>query len=251
MCQNLIHVYRVSPAGTESQLSAITIFVTTGRIQVQGNFCVNWAKEEFPLMLVLVDNTDHSAFTQEKYLGFTLNSSSTDTCITEEESIEPMSNTKLLENNRMEEFSVALEKEVHMLQTENLTVTPGRLSVTTLKELFSDLEKEFVDLKIVIDEQLTKMPDDSEIKDKIKQFDSTLKVQAKSCSDKLDNQQQEINDLRAEVDRLNKTCSKLQEQKKHFRSLENSYNNLQADFNSLKSEHVDLKSMVLSLKEDL
>ena len=85
----LIHFYRVSTAGIESQLSTITIFVTTGRIQVQGNLCMDWFREEFPLMLALVNNTDHAAFTQEKYLGFSLNNSSTD--IRDKEGVEPES----------------------------------------------------------------------------------------------------------------------------------------------------------------
>ena len=88
----------------------------------------------------------------------------------------------------MEEFSAALSKDVNMVPLENLTVTPGRLTVNTLRDRFSTLENEFVDLKLMVDEQFANMPqtDDSEIKDKIKQFDNTLKVQAKSCTDKLE-----------------------------------------------------------------
>ena len=60
-CEKIvIHVYRSTPSGQESQMNAITDFVTTGRIQAQGIHCMDWAKDEFPVLLASVNAQQES-----------------------------------------------------------------------------------------------------------------------------------------------------------------------------------------------
>ena len=114
--------------------------------------------------------------------------------------------------------------------THRVWVSCGRLgTVNALRDEFSRLEREFVELKIFIEdqsEQNTNELDSSVIQDKIKQFDSTLKVRMKTDDGKLLSQQQEIDELRTEITRLNKVNNKLQDQKacisKNLASMENS-----------------------------
>lgn len=52
-----IHLTK-KPSTGEETLVAITVFVTTGRIQVQGKKFEEWGKYEFPPLLDIVDNDD-------------------------------------------------------------------------------------------------------------------------------------------------------------------------------------------------
>ena len=160
---------------------------------------------------------------------------------------------------RIQEFSKSLDLETESVQAEQLTVSPGRLgTVNALRDEFSRLEREFVELKIFIEdqsEQNTNELDSSVIQDKIKQFDSTLKVRMKTDDGKLLSQQQEIDELRTEITRLNKVNNKLQDQKacisKNLASMENSNQWLRKEHYELKNDLNELKQIVFKLREDM
>ena len=51
----VIHLVEITPALEEEVLVAITVFITTGRIQVQGKGIEDWNKHEFPVLLECVN----------------------------------------------------------------------------------------------------------------------------------------------------------------------------------------------------
>ena len=51
-CEKLvIHLVEITPASEEEVLVAITVFITTGRIQVQGKRIEDWNAHKFPVLL--------------------------------------------------------------------------------------------------------------------------------------------------------------------------------------------------------
>ena len=54
-CDKIIIHLLADSSTTEEQLIAITVFVTTGRIQVQGNKFEEWSIYEFPVLLNIVN----------------------------------------------------------------------------------------------------------------------------------------------------------------------------------------------------
>ena len=112
----------------------------------------------------------------------------------------------------IEEFSKSLHTETESVQAEQLTISPGRLWDNALRDEFSRLEREFVELKLFTEDKDGKSTDEfkcSFIQDKIKQFDSTIKMNAKTSDEKTLSQQQEIDALRAKITRLNEANNKL------------------------------------------
>ena len=113
----------------------------------------------------------------------------------------------------IEEFSKSLHTETESVQAEQLTISPGRLgTMNALRDEFSRLERVFVELKLFTEDKDGKSTDEfkcSFIQDKIKQFDSTIKMNAKTSDEKTLSQQQEIDALRAKITRLNEANNKL------------------------------------------
>lgn len=55
----VVHVFRITPSGNETQLMVMKVFITSGTIQIQGNLCMKRAKSEFKLMLDLVNQSNN------------------------------------------------------------------------------------------------------------------------------------------------------------------------------------------------
>ena len=57
-CEKIVlHLY-CTTVDSEDQLVALTVFVSTGRIMVQGKMCEDWCANEFPVLLDIVNTIE-------------------------------------------------------------------------------------------------------------------------------------------------------------------------------------------------
>ena len=242
----LIHVFlSKSLPQEELLLTALTIFVSTGRIQIQGNFVNEWTKTEFPLLQSLVDShmenviepiiTDekHKAKFYEPYLGYSVK-------ITTEQSI----NLEKTVVDNTTNFIDSVSNEIESVAVEPLIVSPARVNtLNDLKSKFTALEKDFVNMKLLIDEMQNKrnhIDDHSELYDKIKQLENQAKINSKALNAKLEDQISQNEALKTELDSVKKTNAKLQEQKSDFKR----------QIKSLETENQKLKTEQEILRKD-
>ena len=54
-CERIVIHVHYEDSSCDILLFVIGIFLTTGRIQIQGNFCQEWASNEMPLLLPIVN----------------------------------------------------------------------------------------------------------------------------------------------------------------------------------------------------
>ena len=242
----LVHIFYTGSLQQEEEilLSAITIFVSTGRIQIQGNFVNEWTKNEFPLLQSLVDlhmNTEptiadenYEAKLYEPYLGYAVK-------ITKE-----LNNPEKPNGDETTNFinSVSNETESRGMHVEPLIISPARVNtLNDLKSKFSALEKDFVNMKLAIDEMQTQMNqtvDNSEFYNKIKQLENQAKINSKALNDKLEDQVTQNEALKTELELIKKSNAKLQEQKSDFKRL----------IKSLETENQELKTEQTILRKD-
>ena len=98
---------------------------------------------------------------------------------------------ELLVVDHIQQFSESLKKDAALIQAENLfvpgLVTPRRLGINILRHQFSGLERDYMNMKPLIDDLAQKLTlfDNTDIKDRLKRFDNTLKINIKSNDEKL------------------------------------------------------------------
>ena len=148
-------------------LFAITTFLTTGRIQVQGNFYEEWISCEMPLLTSMVDKLQHeeetdelqvSVFfyeseddlhTKDEVINYDLNSTNNNNaCTLQHEDTDPTLNS---------EYRFRSECETHVVGGgQETTTSPIRFNtITTVKETVSLLERGMVEMHLRLDGQVT------------------------------------------------------------------------------------------------
>ena len=255
-CDKLvIHLVEITPTSEEEILVAITVFITTGRIQVQGKRIEDWNAHEFPVLLECVNKQsdikhfagissipDHyqSIFASSLH-NFFVNFIH---FVAEEEI--PSSNCNTTDEIPQEKITTkAISSSAPDVQLP-LTITPSRLkTISSLRDTLGELEAEFTQFKMITSGDL------QQLKDKIVQQDNLLKLQRKTIDDLSSDLSSHAQSSQEMFSQQSAHIKKLQEenlslQKKHSKTLESNLT-LQKSCSELLTEVNFLKDQVREL----
>ena len=194
----------------------LTVFVSTGRILIQGKKYKEWCTDEFPVLLELVNKIQSSPSSDGKSFFTTSLSSFFKKAIifVSDDDIHTSSNTGATNPDSSEKPTDPLATSA----VEPLSVSPTRRNtISTLRDTVGTLEAEFTQFQNICSGDI------QQLKDKIVQQDHALKLQrkaiddivsdlssqVKSTSDELHQQSVLIQKLREENQLLHKKNAKL------------------------------------------
>ena len=239
----ILHVCAVEN-DTEEQLFTISVFISTGRIMIQGKKFADWSRDEFPTLLSIVNSLNESRSegisgnrsSQDMSLYFTALPKLFTKCRDSGANTEDLNENTVTENAaRVSEIldvteSLPVDKGTAetLRMSENITTLPPQLdpltpnkinSFATLRNAVGNLEAEFTQLKI------THTGNIEQLKDKTVQHDHLLKVQKTTLggiaddlassnqihNDELQKHATLITKLQEENQALQKKCTKISE----------------------------------------
>ena len=223
-CDKLV-IHLVEETSTsEDILVVITIFTTTGRIQVQGKKIEAWSTHEFPVLresvnkLSKIENfsgissvQDNSIFASSLH-NFFANSIH---FVAEDEI--PSSNTT--DGLAQKEVAITTNTALSAPPAEPLTITPNRLrTISSMRDTLGQLEADFTQFQIISSGDLQQMKDKMVRQDNllklqkqaIDEISSDLSLQVKLLQDMLSQQSTQIKKLQEENQSLQKKHSKTQ-----------------------------------------
>ena len=256
-CDKLvIHLVETTPSSEEEVLVTITVFITTGRIQVQGKRIEEWNAHEFPVLLECVNKlSDIKHFAgissipdqyQSLFASSLHNFFVNFIHFVAEEGI-PSSNCNTSDDLSQEKITTkATSSSAPDHDQQPLTITPSRLkTISSLRDTLGELEAEFTQFKMITSGDL------QQLKDKIVQQDNLLKLQRKTIdylssdlSSHAQLSQEMFSQQSAHVKKLQEENQSLQ--KKHSKTLESNLV-LQKSCNELLTEVNFLKDQVREL----
>lgn len=251
----------------EDQMVTITIFISTGRIMVQGKKFAEWSQQEFPALLSIVNSLgssgnlsavsakDKSTFHIElqkfftKYKGCeiadTRASELNDTTVENAENVvsditETETPSADKGNTRITQLSTPIE----------LSLTPSRLNtLTTLRNTVGNLEADFTEFKV------TNAGNLEHLKDKAAQLDHNFKVQTTTLgglADDLENNTKLLNhDLQKHADLISKLQNENQALQKKNAKISEDNATMRRTQNQLEAEITFLKDQIKALWETI
>ena len=247
-CERLVvQVYsRAESTISNVLIFAITIYLTTGRIQVQGNFWQQFGNKEMPLLPAIVnklqeDGQVEQLQSQEFFCGVEDDQLPDD----ENKEIRNQDNSnvrnkrpakKSNEKEMGEEINRSVpntaangahtcnklaEQETSFYNSSDnfgkeSTLSPSRMnSLTAVKESLTSLERDMVDIRLELDH--TACSDDvSDMKDKFKQLENSIKANNQKYEREIENLTEENSTLKKDLDEIRKTCKNYRIVKIHF-----------------------------------
>ena len=247
----------------EDQMVTIIIFISTGRIMIQGKKFAEWSQQEFPALLSIVNSLsssgnlsavsvkNKSTFYIElqkffpKYKGCeiadTRASELNDTTVENAENVvSDITETEIPSadkgNTRITQLSTPIE----------LSLTPSRLNtLTTLRNTVGNLEADFTEFKI------TNAGNPEYLKDKAAQLDHNFKVQTTTLgglSDDLENNTKLLNhDLQKHADLISKLQNENQALQKKNAKISEENATMRRKQNQLEAEITFLKDQITAL----
>ena len=217
-CDKIIIHLLADSSTTEEQLITITVFVTTGRIQVQGNKFEEWSIYEFPVLLNIVNTlNDHpdrqplnqpltsSAFEDLSLFGDSFPNFFTNFVQFVGDDDIPSSNKG---ENKLATLTTATNTQtVSTHDPETLVVSPTRLkSITTMRATVGQLEADFSQFQIVSSGNI------EQLKDKIVQHDRMIKLQQQSSDDHSSDFLSQIKSLQDAISQQSQSIKALQDE---------------------------------------
>ena len=246
----IIHLVGLTSTG-EDQLVALTVFSTTGRIQVQGKKFEEWTKFEFPVLLNIVKSlSDLQPLTSlPRYNDFSLFGSLLHNFFTifihfVGDGDIPASNNGENDDNGSATRNRTLTELTEDL--EPLTVSPNHLkTIASIRDTLGQLEVDFTHHQIVSSGDL------ENIKDKIAKQDHLIKVQKQTLDDRYSDLSSQIKSLQEMISQQSKVIRTLQDENQslHKKTQQITKTNqvLQESENTLKAEINFLKEQVTAL----
>ena len=247
-CDKLV-IHLVEETSTsEDILVVITIFTTTGRIQVQGKKIEDWSTHEFPVLhesvnkLSKIENFSGISSVQDKsiFASSLHNFFANSIHFVAEDEI-PSSNTT--DGLAQKEVAITTNTALSAPPAEPLTITPNRLrTISSLRDTLGQLEADFTQFQIISSGDLQQMKDKMVRQDNllklqkqaIDEISSDLSLQVKLLQDMLSQQSTQIKKLQEENQSL---------QKKHTKTVQSNL--------ALKEQHDGLLTEVNFLKEQV
>ena len=236
----IIHLMRLTSTG-EEQLVTITVYLTTGRIQVQGKKFEEWSEFEFPVLLNIVKTLNDqqprpTQFDNSSLFGSSLHNFFTNLIQFVGDDDVPSSNTE-------KKNSYDQPTEMLTAPTEDLTVSPTRLkTIASMRDTLGQLEAEFTQFQIITSGDL------DDIKDKIAKQDNLIKLQKQAFDDLHADLSSQINSLQEMITHQPEVINALQNENQslHKKQMQITKSNqaLQESESKLAAEITFLKEQV-------
>lgn len=236
LCDRIIlHLY-----GKGEQLVAITIYISTGTILVQGKWFRNFGLLEFPILLDIVNHMSLSTDATESYWSTPICFLTETPMNGQEQSHETQTvidvhqkekaddgniketpetpDTKKTETERTSNFHKTLDDDIKSAEPEPLMYTPSRLhTFTALRNTLANMESDYTEFKMSIAQSLqeiqaTMAEGEIQTKDRLSQLDNTLKLRIKHLETETSEMKNTQRQMQEEIARLTSTTKKLQEQ---------------------------------------
>jgi len=244
----IIHLTRFTSTG-EEQLVTITVYLTTGRIQIQGKKYEEWSKFEFPVLLNIVKtlNDQQPRFTQ--FDNSSLFRSSLHNFFGN--LIQFVGDDDIPSSNTEKKNSCDPDQPTEMLTTpsEDLTVSPTRLkTIASMRDTLGQLEAEFTQFQIITSGDL------DNIKDKIAKQDNLVKLQKQAFNDLHADMSSQIKSLQEMITHQSQATKALQDEnqslQKKLMQITKSNQILQESESKLATEIAFLKEQMTALCEN-
>lgn len=204
-CEKIvIHLFETSSISDE-QLVTLTVFVSTGRILIQGKKYKEWCTDEFPVLLELVNKIQTLPSSDGKSFFTTSLSSFFKKAIifVSEDDIYTSSNTAATNPDSSGKSTDPLATPA----VESLTVSPTRLNtISTLRDTVGTLEAEFTQFQTICSGDI------QQLKDKIVQQDNTLKLQRKALDDIVSDLSSQVKSISDDLHQQSVLIQKLREE---------------------------------------
>ena len=244
-CEKIVlHLYSTT-VDSEDQLVALTVFVSTGRIMIQGKMYEDWCAHEFPVLLDIVNAiepvptiswSDNAVFTSSLphfFKNFVQFIPDDDIPSSGKATVAKISAQKLTTETPQTPHSELISS----------TLTPSRLKqISFLRNTLGELEAEFTQHKLKSDGDI------QQLKDKLVQQDNVLKLQNKQFADLASNLSSQVTSLNDLLQQHSTQMKKLQEEnialhKKNSKLLEANA--------ALQAKHRQLETDVDFLKDQM
>ena len=247
-CDKLV-IHLVEETSTsEDILVVITIFTTTGRIQVQGKKIEDWSTHEFPVLresvnkLSKIENFSGISSIQDKsiFASSLHNFFANSIHFVAEDEI-PSSNTT--DGLAQKEVAITTNTALSAPPAEPLKITPNRLrTISSLRDTLGQLEADFTQFQII------SSGDPQQMKDKMVRQDNLLKLQKQAIDEISSDLSVQVKLLQDMLSKQSTQIKKLQEenqslQKKHTKTVESNL--------ALKEQNDGLLTEVNFLKEQV
>ncbi|KAL9983485.1 hypothetical protein ACROYT_G005667 [Oculina patagonica] len=154
-----INLYQPTSVDSEDQLVALTVFVSTGRIMVQGKMYEEWCANEFPVLLDIVNTieplptiSDNGVFTSSLPQFF-------------KNFVQFIPNDDIPSSGKSNIAKISAQNTTETPQTPrselmSSTLTPSRLKqISSLRNTLGELEAEFTQHKLISDDKIQKAID--------------------------------------------------------------------------------------------
>lgn len=268
-CERIVIHVHYNDSCCDILLFAVTVFLTTGRIQVQGKYWQEWANQEMPIMRRVVDKLQQGEPCELHESSFFFCNESDDSndiqsaknnveFITEDSVIMNLSDNftpiQVPDSELQCEPTCPRQTSTEEPSTETRTLSlneqenlsPSRInSLNTVRETVSKLEREIVDIRLQF-ESYVQTNDMSDIRDKLKQVENNTKVNRQKHNEELITIGEENKALRNDLEQVKKTCQKLQDSKS---TLAQQVKSLQKELSEQKEAHLSLLKDFKMLKD--
>ena len=236
----IIHLIRLTSTG-EEQLVTITVYLTTGRIQVQGKKFEEWSEFEFPVLLNIVKTLNDqqprpTQFDNSSLFGSSLHNFFTNLIQFVGDDDVPSSNTE-------KKKSYDQPTEMLTAPTEDLTVSPTRLkTIASMRDTLGQLEADLAQFQIITSGDL------DNIKDKIAKQDNLIKLQKQAFDDLHADLSSQINSLQEMITHQSQVSNVLQNENQ---SLHKKQIQITKSNQALQESESEFTVEITSLKEQV
>ena len=230
----------------EEQLVTVSVFISTGRIMVQGKRFAEWSSDEFPALLSIVNSleplTDNSSMSTDNTTMFLSGLAKFFTACQEED--KEITNRGNASHCIAEIPNEETPKSRQISEpVKPLTLTTSRLhTLSTLRNTVGDLEAEFTQFKI------SSAGNFDQLKDKSVQQDNLLKVHKSNLEDLCDDLKNYNKLLKDELQNHATLIAKLKDENQ---TLHKKQTQTITDNAKLKQKQTQLESEVGFLKEQI
>ena len=236
----IIHLIRLTSTG-EEQLVTITVYLTTGRIQVQGKKFEEWSEFEFPVLLNIVKTLNDQQPRPTQFDNSSLFGSSLHNFFTN--FIQFVGDDDVPSSNTEEKKSYDQPTDMLTAPTEDLTVSPTRLkTIASMRDTLGQLEADFTQFQIITSGDL------DNIKDKIAKQGNLIKLQKQAFDDLHADLSSQINSLQEMITHQSQVINALQNENQslHKKQMQITKSNqaLQESESKLTAEITFLKEQV-------
>ena len=231
------------------KLFVLSIFITTGRIQVQGSAYIKWSNTEFPLLLNGVNklsngedifNIDREIFNQQE-----VNKDEQDDL---ERHAKENESTDDSDSKSEDESDDESEDESETESLEDARTPEMHEKINCLEKTAAVIERDFISSKAYLETEIVNLQSSfrDEFENKPVRLENLFKAMFASLEDRIIQNETSVNNDKKTIDEMSIQIKKLQDQKAQMVTKQAK---LKDEIDSLRNENSDLRKEIFLLRE--